>query len=201
MNRFEFTPALETGNRDIDAHVRTLFAIANEILYSKALEESPHEFRRALKFFVAYLDYHFASEEVVMAKRHYPSRHLHAAFHAQVIHEADDIAIRVNSGGASEESRDALYFMVEDWLTYHVQDADRQFADFLRETPAAEATERLPSIRDLKASGSLSPDFDEQMLERVDALGQLDHLPWISPSSEPAQVSPSGPLATSAKAL
>jgi hemerythrin-like metal-binding protein len=184
MNPFEFTPALETGNRDIDAHVRTLFAIANEILYSKALEESPREFRRALKFFIVYLDYHFASEEIVMAQRHYPSRHLHSDFHSQVLREAAAIERRVNAKGASEESRDALYFMVEDWLVYHVVEADRQFATFLREAPAAETIARLPGIRDLKASGALSPEFDEQMMERVAALGYLECLPRIAPANE-----------------
>ena len=175
MNRFEFTPALETGNRDIDAHVRTLFAIANDILYSKVLEESRHEFRRALKFFVAYLDYHFASEEIVMAQRHYPSRHLHADFHSQVLREAAAIERRAKADNPTEESREALYFVVEDWLVYHVVGADRQFAAFLREAPAAETVARLPGIGDLKATGALSPEFDDQMMERVAALGYLEH--------------------------
>jgi len=96
MVQFEFTPALETGNRDIDAHVRTLLASANEILFSKALDESPQRFQRAMRSFVAYLDYHFASEDSVMADKQYPHRNLHSAFHAHVLHEATAIEKRAH---------------------------------------------------------------------------------------------------------
>jgi hemerythrin len=183
MDRFEFTPDVETGNRDIDAHVRTLFASANEVLFSQALDESPQELQRALRFFVAYLDYHFASEETVMAEKHYPSRHLHSAFHANVLHEARAIEKRASSEGSCEETRQAVYFMVEDWLIYHVQEADRHFADFLRESPPREGTVRLPGIRELEAAGSFSLGFDDQMIQHLAELEHLERLPWISPTN------------------
>jgi hemerythrin-like metal-binding protein len=184
MVQFEFTPALETGNRDIDAHVRTLLASANEILFSKALDESPQQFQRALRFFVAYLDYHLASEETVMAETHYPSRNVHSAFHTHVRHEVTAVERRAYREGSSEETRHAIYFMVEDWLIYHVRGADRQFANFLRQAPPTQATARLPGIRELKASGSYALAFDEQMMERMAELGHLERLPWFSPANE-----------------
>ena len=184
MNPLEFEPTFETGHFDIDRHTRTLLAIANEVLFASALEESPRQFQSAVAFLVAYLDYHFASEEVAMAKEHYPSRHLHSAFHAHVLHEAAATKKRALAEGASEEARHTIYFMLEDWLIYHVQEDDRQFAAFLRQAPGAKAIGRLPGVRDLKASGSLSPDFDEQMLERAAALGHLERLPWLLPANE-----------------
>lgn len=171
MHRFEFTSTVETGNHDIDAHHRTLFIMANEILYSPELEESPHLFQRAVKFFVSYLDYHFASEEMAMTERKYPSRRFHSAFHHHIRREAKEIESRAKREGASEETRLALYFMIEDWLVYHVKDADRQLANYLREESPAGTIPSLPGVRPLKASGSLSADFDEHMLERVAGLG------------------------------
>jgi hemerythrin-like metal-binding protein len=184
MNRFEFTPDLETGNRDIDAHIRTLLASANEILFSKTLDESPQRFQRAIRFFVAYLDYHFASEESVMADKHYPHRNRHSAFRAHVLHEATAIEKRAQKEWEAEEVRQPLYFMVEDWLIHHVKEADRQLADFLRGAPPTEAITRLPGIRELKASGSFSPDFDEQMLKSMAELGHMERLPWILPAND-----------------
>jgi hemerythrin-like metal-binding protein len=184
MDRFEFTPDLETGNRDIDAHVRTLLASANEILFSKALDESPQRFQRAMRFFVAYLDYHFASEDCVMADKNYPHRNLHSAFHAHVLHEATAIEERAHKKWGIAEVREPLYFMVEDWLIHHVKVADRRLADFLRGAPPTEAIARLPGIRDLEASGSLSPEFDEPMLESMAELGHIERLPWILPAND-----------------
>ena len=66
MHRFELTPELATGNPDIDSHHQTLFAMANEILFSDELAKSQHLFRRAVTFLVSYLEYHFASEELAM---------------------------------------------------------------------------------------------------------------------------------------
>jgi hypothetical protein len=116
-----------------------------------------------------------------MAEKHYPSRHLHSAFHANVLHEARAIEKRTSSEGSCEETRQAVYFMVEDWLIYHVQEADRHFADFLRESPPREGTVRLPGIRELEAAGSFSLGFDDQMIRHLAELGHLERLPGISP--------------------
>ena len=88
MHRFEFEPDLETGNVDIDSQHQTLFAMANEILFSRELEQSPQQFRRAMTFLFSYLEYHFASEELGMLEHGYSSRRFHAAFHDHVRREA-----------------------------------------------------------------------------------------------------------------
>jgi hemerythrin-like metal-binding protein len=184
MKSLQVTPASQTGHRDIDGQVRTLFAIANEVLFSKELEESPDRFRHALRLFVTYLDYHFASEQVAMAESQYPDRHIHADFHAFLLQEATAIEERVGREGSSVETRHALLHLVEDWLYYHVQEADGRFADFLRETSAKQETARLPGIYDLGASSSLARDFDEQMLKWLVELGHPERLPRISQTNE-----------------
>jgi hemerythrin-like metal-binding protein len=180
----QVTPAPQTGHRDIDGQVRTLFAIANEVLFSKGLAESPDQFRHALGFFVAYLSYHFASEEVAMAESSYPAGLVHADFHEYVLHEATAIEARGMREGSSVEARHRLLCMVEDWLHYHVKEDDWQFAEFLSETPAKRETARLPGIGDLRASGLLPRDFDDQMLKRLAELGHPERRPWISLRNE-----------------
>jgi hemerythrin len=166
MHRFEFEPEYETGNVDIDSQHQTLFAMANEILFSRELEQSPQQFRRAMTFLFSYLEYHFASEELGMLEHGYASRRFHAAFHDHVRREARAIAANVARKGVSlEDTRSAIFFMLEDWVVYHVREADRQLADFLREKSATSGEmPRLPGIRPLKASGSIAADFDEQVL-------------------------------------
>lgn len=164
MHRFELTPELETGNLDIDAHHHTLFSMANEILFSEDLVASPLLFQRAVTFLVSYLEYHFASEELVMLQRSYNRRRFHAAFHDHIRREAADIAARMSRGAHVEETRQAIFFMLEDWSVYHVAEADRQLAEYLSEATPAGTPARLPDIRPLKAAGAIAPDFDEQVL-------------------------------------
>ncbi|MGD0836000.1 MAG: hemerythrin domain-containing protein [Polyangia bacterium] len=167
MHRFELTPELATGNPDIDSHHQTLFAMANEILFSDELAKSQHLFRRAVTFLVSYLEYHFASEELAMFQGSYNRRRFHAAFHDHIRREAADIAERMNNGAHFEETRQAVFFMLEDWSVYHIGEADRQLAAYLSEEVAPGTPARLPDIRPLKAAGALAADFDEQVLVGV----------------------------------
>jgi hemerythrin-like metal-binding protein len=184
MSALQVTPPSQTGHMDIDKQVRTLFAIANQILFSKQLEESPNQFRSALRFFVAYLDYHFASQEVAMAKSRYPAGRIHSDFHAYVLHEASAIRERARTEGIPVETRHTLLYLVEDWLYYHVKESDREFAEFLRETPAKQDVPRLPEISDLRASGWLPRDSDEQVLKQLTNLGHAGGSPWIFEPNE-----------------
>ena len=170
MHRFETTPNLQTGNADIDGQLQTLFAMTNEILYSSELARSPAQFRRAVVYLVSYLEYHFAAEELAMLEQGYQSRRFHTAFHDHVRREAKAIATSLNHKGTTEEARSALFFMLEDWVEYHVREADRLLAGFLHEQVPATGTARLPGIRPLKASGRISDDFDEQIVARMSGL-------------------------------
>jgi hemerythrin-like metal-binding protein len=166
MHRFETTPELATGNRDIDHQLQTLFAMVNEILFSPDLAQSRDQFRRAVNFMVSYIEYHFAAEELAMLERGYDSRRFHTAFHDHVRREARTIAANLARKGSAEEAQSAIFFMFEDWVEYHVRESDRQLASYLRDH-AGNGAVALPGIRPLKAAGKISADFDEQILTRV----------------------------------
>ncbi len=167
MHRFEIGPEAETGNADIDGQLQTLFAMANEILFLPAPEPGSPGFRRAVSFLFSFLEYHFASEELVMLERGYPSRRFHAAFHDHVRRESAKIAASLSRRFSIEETRSAIFFLLEDWVVYHVGEADRQLADHLREQAPAGVAPRLPGIRPLKACGAIASDFDERILTGV----------------------------------
>jgi hemerythrin-like metal-binding protein len=167
MHRFEIGPDLATGNPDIDDHLQTLFNLANEILFLPAPERDSPGFRRAATFLFSYLEYHFASEELAMLEQGYPSRRFHAAFHDHVRREAAKIRAGLSRKLPIEETRSAIFFLLEDWAVYHVAIADRQLADHLREHSPAGVAPRLPGILPLKASGTIAADFDERILAAV----------------------------------
>ena len=164
MHRFEIGPEAGTGNADIDVQLQTLFSMANEILFLPAPEPGSPAFRRAVSFLFSYLEYHFASEELIMLERGYPSRRFHAAFHDHVRREAGRIGAGLARSFSIEETRSAIFFLLEDWRVYHVAQADRQLAAFLREQSTNGEVPRLPGLLPLKAVGALASDFDERVL-------------------------------------
>jgi hemerythrin len=165
MHRFELTPDLETGNEDIDSQHQTLFAMVNEILFSIELERSPAQLKRAATFLFSYLEYHFASEELAMLEQRYPSRRFHAAFHDHIRRETATIASEISRDVSIAEARSRIFFLFEDWVMYHVQNADRQLAEFIREETPIGQTPRLPGL--LTGRKTPSPDLDEVGLATV----------------------------------
>jgi hemerythrin-like metal-binding protein len=149
MHRFELAPNSSTGHVDIDGQLGTLFSLANEVLFGDVREQSHIEFRHAVSFFFSYLEYHFASEELAMAKHGYSSRRFHAAFHDHVRREAQSIGSRLGRAASIEEVRSAIFFLIEDWAVYHVERADRQLADYLHEQSPTGGTARLPGFHPL----------------------------------------------------
>ena len=138
--------------------------MANELLFPAGPEPSLFEFRREVSFLLSYLEFHFASEELAMMEQGYASRRFHAAFHDHVRREARAIAARIGRLASIEETRSAIFFLLEDWRVYHVAQADRQLAAYLREQSSDGESPRLPGLLPLKAVGALASDFDERVL-------------------------------------
>jgi hemerythrin len=164
MHRFELTSASSTGNPDIDAQLKTLFGIANELLFETEPEQRPQDFRREVSFLLSYLEYHFASEELAMLECGFTSRRFHSAFHDHVRREIRSISARLDQRASIDEIRSAIFFVLEDWAVYHVADADRHLATYLGENAPTGTVPRMPGIQPLKANGSLRADFDERVV-------------------------------------
>ncbi len=177
MHRFDFTPSLQTGNVDFDAHCRTLLAMTNAILYSQELRKSHDLFRRAVKSLVTYLHYHLLSEELVMLRTSYPSRQFHSAFHVQLRREASKIEARVELQADYQEITAEIFFLIEDWLVYHVVGSDHHLASFLHDHQRMETLPQLPSIAAMKTEGLLPSDFDEHMVEVMSRLSPSESAP------------------------
>jgi hemerythrin-like metal-binding protein len=167
MHRFEMSPSLTTGNRDIDTQLATLFDLANDILFTQPEDAPPAAMRAAVSHLFSFLEYHFASEELAMLEHSYPSRRFHGAFHDHVRREARSITGRMARSASMDEVRSAIFFLLEDWVVYHVAEADRHLATYLHEQTPAGSAPSLPGLRPLKAAGTLAPDFEVRLQART----------------------------------
>ena len=164
MHRFEIGPKSRTGHVDIDGQLRTLFDLANEVLFGPLQEQNPPEFRHSVTFLFSYLEYHLASEELAMLEHGYPSRRFHAAFHDHIRREARGISVSLARKFSLEEARSAIFFLLEDWAVYHVDQADRQLADYLQEQAPAGVAPQLPGIHPLNSSGTVTDEPGKRAL-------------------------------------
>jgi hypothetical protein len=64
--------------------------------------------------------------------------------------------------------------MLEDWLVYHIREADREMARFIREQPVDVLTLRLPCVQSLKNSGAIPADFDDRIAAGVLGKREVD---------------------------
>ena len=165
----ELAPHLITGLADIDNQHRALLALANEVVFAHKLDTSPELFRRAISFLDGYIAFHCAAEEAAMIQCKCPlaMRSEHLEFHGHLRRELEDIVTRSVRDGASGDLKLDIFFVLDDWLVYHVGEADHRLAAFLRGSSGGKAAPHLPEVGWLKASGALPADFNEQILAGV----------------------------------
>jgi hypothetical protein len=67
-------------------------------------------------------------------------------------------------------SKLSIYFMLEDWLIYHIRETDRELAGFLRDQSPRATIPQLPDVRVVREAGLIPAGFDQSNLDA--AVGQ-----------------------------
>jgi hemerythrin len=130
MDKYEWSPALETGVADIDSQHKSLFELANHLQAAiDRHEEDPDAVADAVYGLVDYVVEHFKDEEALMAQVHYPGAGPHRSLHEQL--SADTIGITARYFSGEDITPDALAPLVTKWLTEHIPTHDARLAAFV----------------------------------------------------------------------
>ncbi len=170
MRGLAITTELLTGIADVDTQHRSMAA------WIRALQElgpSPADRSladRAARFVVAYVAYHFAAEEYVMAVTAYPHLAAHRQQHGELRARVDALRRPGAGGGAGDVPAPQLLRLLEDWAERHIRTADRDFARHCAADPSIGAL-RLPSPAELVAFGRTLDDYDS--VEFVHGAGEV----------------------------
>jgi hemerythrin-like metal-binding protein len=81
------------------------------------------------RVWLAYAEFHFLSEETLMAMHRYPEGAAHAGMHAELLAQAAEFARRF---GAGEENLPELVDFLGGWFIRHTQQSDAAFGRFLQ---------------------------------------------------------------------
>jgi hemerythrin len=170
MHQFELTPDLITGVAEIDAQHRVLFGLANDVLQMPDLGVNPALFRHAVSFFASYVIDHLAAEEAAMADTRYSGARFHKELHDRLRRECAAIVAHSKREGGRNVSKLSIYFMLEDWLIYHIRETDRELAGFLLDQSPRATIPQLSDVRVVRESGVIPAGVDQSNLDA--AVGQ-----------------------------
>ncbi len=130
-DRPQFDPKYLVGIEQVDKEHQRLFEIFCTVHASLGARGAATEAltRKAVADLLEYAATHFASEEGLMEAASYPGLAAHRELHRQLLSQARDMEMRVESGDRylPAELSQFLY----KWLINHIEIHDRQFGDFM----------------------------------------------------------------------
>jgi hemerythrin len=121
-------------NNEIDQQHRKLVGLLGELESSMKSGRGCDVLDRAIDQMVEYTDYHFLTEERLMAAHAYPKTEAHLAQHCEFKKRALELRRQYDAGQRSL-TINTLTFLCE-WLLYHILSTDLELGSFLRDKGA-----------------------------------------------------------------
>ncbi len=133
--KIELDPLLETGDADIDAQHRELFARVDRLLEASHEARGASEIGALLDFLGDYVVTHFAAEERRMAESGYPdaAAEAHRQEHRRFVEDYGILYRQFRNEGPQRRFVIRVSDRVTSWLREHIYRTDRAFAEWLRD--------------------------------------------------------------------
>lgn len=130
----QWTEDLATGNSEIDAQHKALFATVDALLVAIEHGRGRQEVASTLNYLEGYLNFHIIAEERLMTEHAYPGIETHRAAHVQFTDDLANWKRRYEADGPSPAFDMVLDLQLRlgGWLRDHVSKADRDLARFLK---------------------------------------------------------------------
>lgn len=130
MDVFVWQDSYSADDETIDQEHRHLLGLACTMVRFRASGERLENVRGAVVALCDYVRTHFIHEEEHMAQINYPGLPAHRVLHAAIIHEMNEIL-------RNSANLDLLVYklkrLLKSWVLGHIQEADRQIGNFLRQ--------------------------------------------------------------------
>jgi len=128
---FNLTDDLLTGVDEIDAQHKKLFELVDKLNLSMARRESRDIIGQTIDELVDYTRTHFAAEEAMMARCHYPRIEQHKKAHEKLLSRVHVFKNMYARGTPNIESE--ILCFLKDWLLNHISKTDMDYVPSTRE--------------------------------------------------------------------
>jgi hemerythrin len=95
-------------------------------------KEGKETAQRACTELIAYTIYHFENEELAMLAANYPELEAHKEEHRRLKAEVQVLEQRLDT--SFPEAASELYRFLRQWLVNHIQDCDKRYGPYLKES-------------------------------------------------------------------
>ncbi len=140
MTEIAWDECFATGHARIDEQHRVFIGLFREIADGYGRGDPPERLRRLLDELRLYAEFHFVSEENIMADTGYPGITEHQEEHRRLLSR---LRARINEYLFEVIDLDVLLDFLRDWFAQHTVQTDRELARFLDDRTVA-AAEVLP---------------------------------------------------------
>ena len=130
--RYEVTPDLETGNDLIDSEHRMLFSAINDLMDACSSGQGRSKIGETADFLADYVDKHFADEEDLQRKNHYPHYQAHHNFHVNYKQKIRELANEIRTDGPSVKNLGEINTQAS-VLINHIRHEDKRLAEFIKQ--------------------------------------------------------------------
>ena len=130
MGAMEWSPALETGNLQIDEQHKSILAAYNQLHLAMEKGRGPAEVRRTLLFLTNYTIQHFQMESELMDQEQFPEAEQHKKLHHGLVVQLSQLMKGLDEGSAAVPA--ATMAFLSAWLVEHIQGEDCRLAEYLR---------------------------------------------------------------------
>lgn len=129
---YQFTKDLETGNRVIDAEHRQLIDAVNALLDACGKGQGRTQLLTTANFLLNYTQKHFADEEAIQVKSHYPDYQRHKKIHDEFKQTAADFVKKIEAEGPTVGNVGQINTLLGGWLLKHIKGEDKKLAAYLK---------------------------------------------------------------------
>lgn len=120
---------LKIGNDLIDAEHQMLVMLCKKLDYAIKQKATKSHLMRILVELKKFTEFHFLSEENLMAEIYYPELAAHEEVHSHLLAQLDVLSRRINIDQTNPE--EVLDFLWR-WLSGHIEHDDRKIAEHIR---------------------------------------------------------------------
>lgn len=128
----DWKPEWNSGNLTIDEEHRQLVDIGNHLIYLTVSGAIPSQISNQIDQLILHVADHFAHEEEILEKVHYPLLAEHRKIHQKLLVQTSEEAF--NYRNKPNKSPIFLAFVMNDLVIGHMQNEDRKFFSFFTET-------------------------------------------------------------------
>jgi len=131
MSHIHWDDSYSVNSGLLDDHHKLLFNLFNRYCDALHRREGIKALADLFAEVIEYADTHFRVEEILMQRSGYPFIKSHKQAHGFLLHRAQRLLARINSG--DQVACDQAAEFIRNWLEKHIRGVDAQYAPYVAE--------------------------------------------------------------------